>query len=667
MPSLLGLLSLSLFIFLTIASLMRIIFFYIFSNPSDPVPFSVLLKSFYIGAKFDLRLGLIIHIPLLFAWIKPLSLFKDGRIRRSWLLYLTITMTAILLLYIIDFGHFSYLQTRLEAATIRYLYNPITSLEMIWQTYPVIPIVAGLIVFGSIYYSGLKRYARYLVRKAKKDYSRAKKIIIAVITVIVFAAGIYGKLSYYPLRWSDAFFSPYPFASQLSLNPVLYLVITFQHKELGYDVDAVRKYYPFMINYLNIEKPDEKNLDFTRIEKPVFERNKKPNIIVIILESLAAHKTGIFGNPLNPTPNLDAIARESLLFRNFYVQSPGTARSVFTFITGLPDIELQSTSTRNPRTVSQHTIINSFEGYEKFYFIGGSANWANIRGLLLHNIPGLHLFEEGSYKSERVDVWGISDLQLFEEAHNILKDARKPFFAIIQTSGSHRPYTIPEDNRGFKSIEIEEELVKKYGFVSSAEFNAFRFLDHSVGYFMKLARDSEYFKDTIFVFFGDHGLPGRAPHMIKGEELLELNRIHVPLIIYSPGFIKSSVEDRLANEMDVLPTIASLAGINYTNTTLGRDLMNKRFDSQRFAFHILDHGTNPHIGLLGKDFYFVMNVDGSNKRLHLWKSDNPRENVIIKYPGIAQEMEFTTRAIFETARYMRYHNPANPSGKWARQ
>lgn len=659
MPSLLRFLSLSIFIFLTISSLMRLLFFYVFYNPSDPIPFSVLLKSFYIGAKFDLRLGLIIHIPLLFAWIKPLSLFKDGKVRRSWLLYLTITMASIFLLYVIDFGHFSYLQTRLEAATIRYLYNPITSLEMIWQTYPVIPIVAGLLLFGGIYYFGLKRYALHLHKKAKTDHPRLKKLIIAILTVFVFAAGIYGKLSYYPLRWSDAFFSPHPFASQLGLNPVLYLLVTFQHKETGYDVETVKRYYPFMVDYLGIKEPDKEKLNFIRKERPVMDRSQKPNIVIVILESLAAHKTGIFGNPLNPTPNIDAIARESLLFRQFYVQSPGTARSVFTFITGLPDLELQSTSTRNPRIVSQHTIINSFEGYEKFYFIGGSANWANIRGLLLHNIPGLHLYEEGSYKSERVDVWGISDLHLFEEAHNVLKEAKKPFFAIIQTSGSHRPYTIPEDNRGFKSIEIKDEVVKKYGFVSSAEFNAFRFLDHSIGFFMKLARESGYFKDTIFIFFGDHGLPGKASHMIKGEELLELNRVHVPLIIYSPGLIKSSVEDKLANEMDVLPTVASLAGISYTNTTMGRDLMDKRFDDKRFAFHILDHGTNPRIGLLGKEFYFVMNVDGTNKRLHLWKSDNPRDNVIAKYPGDAQEMESVARAIFETARYMRYHNTAN--------
>ncbi len=658
MPLLIRFLAVSIIIYFIVVTIMRVIFFYVFYIPSDPIPLAVLIKSFYIGAKFDMRLGMIIHIPLLFAWFKRFSIFKDRKIRRLWLMYLTFAMTGVLLIYIIDFGHFSYLRTRLEAATIRYLYNPITSLEMVWQTYPVIPLAVGLLLFGYLYYLVLKRYATHLIKRAEKEPPRFKKIITAIITGFIFFAGIYGKLSYYPLRWSDAFFSPYHFASHLSLNPVLYLAITFQHREIGYDIDAVKRYYPFMVNYLNIEKPDKENLNFARVESPVVKKDKKPNIIIIILESLAAHKVGFFGNPLNPTPYIDMIARESVVFKHFYVQSPGTARSVWTFVTGLPDLELQSTSTRNPKVVRQYTIINSFKDYEKYYFIGGSANWANIRGLLLHNIPGLRLYEEGMYKSKRVDVWGISDLNLFEEAHKVLEKAKKPFFAVIQTSGSHRPYTIPEDNRGFKIIDIDDKLAKEYGFVSAAEFNSFRFLDHSVGYFMKIAKESEYFKDTIFVLFGDHGLPGRAPHMTKGEELLELNRIHVPLIIYGAG-LRGSVEEKIATEMDVLPTVASLAGISYKNTTLGRDLMNKRFDDKRYAFHILDHGTNPHIGLLSKDFYFVMNIQGTTKRLHLWRSNNPREDVITKYPSVAEEMEYVIRAIYETSRYMRYHN-TNP-------
>jgi phosphoglycerol transferase MdoB-like AlkP superfamily enzyme len=635
---------------------MRIIFCLVFYNPHDQIPLSIILKSFYIGLKFDIRLVFLIHLPFLLGLFKP-SLFSKKIIKKFFVIYFPLTLAACLLIYLIDFGNFSYLETRLEAATMRYLLNLSTSLQMVWQTYPVIPALACLIIFYFITYKVYKKLAQILLKEELKIKSKGKELVTIAMIIIIIATGIYGKFSHYPLRWSDAFFSPYHFASYLALNPVLYFVITFQHKEETYNEDMVRQYYPLMVDFLSIKEPDMEKLNFVRFERPVNPVANRPNIVVIILESLAAHKTGIFGNPLNPTPHLDSLANESILFTNFYVQSQGTARSVWTFITGLPDIEIQSTSTRNPRVVKQHTIINSFEGYEKYYFLGGSANWANIRGLISSNIHDIKIYEEGDYRSPRVDVWGISDLHLFEEANNVLKSAKEPFFAIIQTSGSHRPYTIPKDNRGFKNISIDDTTAKNYGFVSEKEFNAFRFLDHSLGYYIELSKKEKYFRNTIFILFGDHGLPSRAPFMRKSEELLGLNRIHVPLIIYAPSFIKKhKAIDILANEMDLLPTIASLAGISYINSTLGRNLFDPSFAHRRVSFHILDHGTNPILGLIEKEFYFSMTKDGTQKGLYKLDSENPRENLINIYPDIASSMEDLCRAIYETARYMRFNN-----------
>ncbi len=63
-------------------------------------------------------------------------------------------------------------------------------------------------------------------------------------------------------------------------------------------------------------------------------------------------------------------------------------------------MEPTKTASRNPAAVDQHTIINNFTGYEKFYFLGGSTSWANIRGVLTNNIDNLHLYEQDDYKAE---------------------------------------------------------------------------------------------------------------------------------------------------------------------------------------------------------------------------------------------------------------------------
>jgi phosphoglycerol transferase MdoB-like AlkP superfamily enzyme len=62
-----------------------------------------------------------------------------------------------------------------------------------------------------------------------------------------------------------------------------------------------------------------------------------------------------------------------------------------------------------------------------FILLAVVANLNNYRGLL-NNIKGVKLYEEGSYTSPKVNVWGISDKDLFKESNTILKQQQKPFF-----------------------------------------------------------------------------------------------------------------------------------------------------------------------------------------------------------------------------------------------
>src|SRR5204863_978217 len=186
-------------------------------------------------------------------------------------------------------------------------------------------------------------------------------------------------------------------------------------------------------------------------------------------------------------------------------------------------------------------------------FLGGSANWSNIRGMLAHNIPGLRIFEEGSYEAPVVDVWGISDEDLLLAANNVFRSARRPFFAIVQTSGNHRPYTIPKRTHGFSLAHVSEEMLRANGFESEEEYNGFRFLDHSLGVFFEKARQQPYFANTIFVMYGDHGTRTGAPAATLTLGDLSLAVYHVPLLIYAPGLFGPRRIDTAARHVDILP------------------------------------------------------------------------------------------------------------------
>ncbi len=651
---------------LALFMLLRVAFWLWFRNPADPIPSADLLHGFWLGFKYDLRLTLLLLLPLFllggFRWFSPFA----GRWRRNfWFGYLAAVMAVVLLFYVMNFGYFAYLHTPMDATVLRFAYNWSTSLNMVWETYPVVWILLGLALLVAAYVALLHRLLWRAEKWANPRLHGWRKALTITVTFVLVVFGLYGKFSWYPLRWSEAFASPHAFAPAVTVNPILYFANTLKNREVRYDEAAVREHYAEMARWLGVTHPDPERLDFRRlVTTPGPLAAKRPNIVLVFLESFASYKTGLFGNPLNPTPHFDALARASVSFTRYYAPHTGTARSVWTAITGIPDVETHKTSSRNPLVVDQHTLVNAFTGYEKFYFLGGSANWGNIRGLLQHNIPGLHVYEEGSYAAPRIDVWGISDLDLFREATAVLGRTTRPFFAIIQTSGNHRPYTIPEDHGDFELEHHDPAVYRKAGFISEAEYNSFRFMDYSVGEFMRLARQQPWYDNTLFVFFGDHGITGYGgDHTPAFESKFILTGLHTPLLFHAPKLLPPRQDDRIASEVDILASLADLAAPGHVNTTLGRSLFDPRFDGERYAFTIT-HGPVAEIGLIAPDFYFRMLENGRNRLLAHTAGENATENVIDRHPEVARRMESMTRAIFETARWMRFHNGTRRIRQW---
>ncbi len=349
-------------------------------------------------------------------------------------------------------------------------------------------------------------------------------------------------------------------------------------------------------------------------------------------------------------------ARASFSIIAFPRSSCGTARGVWAVITGIPDVESSATtSSRNPAAVDQHTIINDFEGYDKFYFLGGSTSWANIRGLLTNNIKGLQLHEQEDYSAPKIDVWGISDKNLFLEANKVLRQQTSPFFAIIQTADNHRPYTIPkEDQEEFHSLDMPKDSLLKYGFAGNDEMNAFRYTDFGYRTFIRAASKEAYFSNTVFLFVGDHGIPGDAGNMLpKAWTDQRLTAEHVPLLIYAPKLLGAIRDSGVCSQIDVLPTLAGLCHIPYRNSTLGRDLLDSAVHKGKELAFIYDFDQG-YIGVV-QDGYYYRRQPKTNKEEMVSVRDNdpvPQTVIVQREPG----MKSLTDGIDETAKYMLLKN-----------
>jgi len=208
----------------------------------------------------------------------------------------------------------------------------------------------------------------------------------------------------------------------------------------------------------------------------------------------------------------------------------------------------------------------------------------------------------------------------------------------------------------FKKISLSADSLKKYGFDNNEELNAFRFTDFCYQSFIEAARKEKYFDNTIFMFVGDHGINGNAGNMFPPSWSDDgLTRNHVPLLFYAPKLLAARRLHCVASQVDVLPTLAGLANINYTNTGFGRDLV-KQFaaDSGKSNLAFIYDANNKDIGVINGPWYYTRNQQGSQEKM-VWADFNAIAGTDKKDSLTAVNRAYA-EALYETARYMLLHN-----------
>lgn len=641
--------------FIVLMSVLRIIEMNIFPKPALDIDHPM-GRAFWLGLRYDLRIvSVAALVGFILSLIPALHPFRKPAGKKAAFIYWGIFTFLFVFMYIAGFAYFAYLGASLNASVLEYLQED-ASFGMVMETYPVFWILFTLIAGTFVLHWFIRLSYRWVQKNAERPVSKSGRISTGIVYFLILAFFIFGRLGQYPLRWSDAFTLGSDYASNMALNPFQSFFSTLQHSNVAYDKEAVKKNYPLMVDFLDIRQPDQNNLNFERVISPDTPSVHPPNVVVVICESFSYVKSSMSGNTLNPTPYFDSLSKQGLFFTRCFSPSVGTARGVWAVITGTPDVERNSTSSRNPGAVNQHTIINAFKNYDKSYYIGGSLSWANIRGLLENNIPGLKTIEQPDYDAPKINVWGVSDKHIFERANQDFSKATKPFFAIIQTADNHRPYTIPEDDKdSFKLVKYGQKEILENGFTSLEELNAFRYTDYCYRHFIEAAKKEPYFKNTIFVFVGDHGTKGDAskyfPDAWTNGSLVNM---HVPLLFYAPELIKPEQINSYASQADVLPTAAGLAKIPYRNTTMGRDLMSAemRTNPAHDGVFIYDP-SNITIGLMQDSLYYFYDVDRQQKP----KVFNMFNNHPVQISdSIKQHYESLINAIYQTDKYMILNN-----------
>jgi phosphoglycerol transferase MdoB-like AlkP superfamily enzyme len=205
---------------------------------------------------------------------------------------------------------------------------------------------------------------------------------------------------------------------------------------------------------------------------------------------------------------------------------------------------------------------------------------------------------------------------------------------------------------------VSEDSLKQFGFESNEEMNAFRYTDFCYQKFMEAASAEKYFRNTIFIFVGDHGIAGYAgkmfPRAWTEERLVAMN---VPLLFYAPSLLQPRRIHEFASQIDLLPTAAGLAGISYHNTSLGRDLLDSAHTPDK-SFSFIYDPDQGYIGLLMGSYLYREQMATHQGTLYSLISDDSVDPTKVR--DSLEKMTSLTRGIYQTSRYLLLNNKKTP-------
>jgi phosphoglycerol transferase MdoB-like AlkP superfamily enzyme len=258
------------------------------------------LPSFLLGIRFDLRWISILLMPIVIASLIPgFSPFYSRRNRKIWTWYLAVMTFVVVFFFAADFGCFSYNKTRLNASALNFAEDPGISAAMLWQSYPIVWMVLGLLVAVMLLRQMFRKLHGNVVSKTDgKGIRYQRKWFILACLFLGFLA--YGTLSNQPLRWKEAFGFNDSFKSYLALNPLQNFFTTLKFRKPQYNETKAKEYFPVIQEWMGLPAGD---FSYSRTVMPAADALcSKPNVVLVLCESFSMYKSSMSGNPLNTTP-----------------------------------------------------------------------------------------------------------------------------------------------------------------------------------------------------------------------------------------------------------------------------------------------------------------------------------------------------------------------------
>ncbi len=559
--------------------------------------FSTIIESVFVGFRYD---NVIIHYIMAIPILLLLVGFISHKIEKWMLLFSKYWIFALssfcFIIAAADIPFFQFYNTRVTITILSWNDTPLLMLKAVFTNFCyVFYFLVGLAMVFAWYkcLSAITKKAIQSIGNVPVKKRIIQKIVLGIILPIIMFFSIRGQinLNYMPIGVKNAYYCDNSFLNQMGLNPVFTFIFSFKDDKISLmDLDTA---YLIASNELGVNSGKHHSIE-RKIEFDTLPTYK--NVVLVIVESLSAERLEYYGNTSELTPFIDSLTQKSLFFPNTYSAGIHTYNGIFSSLYALPALlgrnPMTNVSSSNQKYDGLPVQLQNL-GYKTLFFCPNNKDFDNLGSFLKSNGYD-DVVDEASYPSEKiVSGWGVADDFLFENGINEIRSRKikQPFFATFLTVSTHAPFVIP------KGIPFKPKA-------SDISDQIYQYTDWSIQKFLDLASREPWFSNTIFVFVADHG------QNFDPTYEMPLSYHQIPLMFYSPSFIRARIDNRFALQTDIYPTIMGLLKIPYLNSTPGVDLINDK--ARPYAYFSADNK----IGIVDSSYFYIWQSSGREKMYH---------------------------------------------------
>ncbi|MBI1225186.1 MAG: sulfatase-like hydrolase/transferase [Bacteroidetes bacterium] len=594
----------------------------------------LVFKAFLMGLRFDtVVMGYLLTLPFLLLAVDGLAGWNSKLVYRIVNILVLIGVIAAFFIHATDLPFFHHFYTRLTTSVMISTFTGkagsmlsgmiLQEWRFVWPLFP-------MAILSFLFFKRNRALYRNILCKNDGSSSSSIKWFAAFAALLFF--GIWGRFSFDShLAASTAYDSDYGFINMLGLNPAYTFTQSYVNSKtdaknvrLMGDGEAVRNVQQF----LHIPAAQEFDSPIARAVTFADTLATKPNVVVVIMESMSANKMGRYGNTNHLTPYMDSLATQSIAFDSIFTAGIHTFAGVYATL-----FSHQVVKRKHPldKVVPMSGIASTLKhnGYSTIYFTTHEKGFDNVNAFLTANDFD-QIVSKDDYPSEKIlSALGVPDDYLYQHALGDMDRLSKkgnPFFAAIMTGSDHGPFVIP------KYFHPKHE---------DAMLGVVEYVDWSVRQFLTAASKKPWFDNTLFVFVADHGTS------LDKRYDMPLSYLHSPLIFYAPKLLGAprSIE-QLGSQVDVFPTIMGLIKQPYINNTLGIDL----FREQRpFACSYADDKWV----VLNTEYMYVARDNGVNSLYHYRTGDVKDYSKAL--PELTEQMQTYGKSVFQTTQWLRHN------------